>query len=173
MASRSECAPPRAKFCAAPQNPARRIPTRLRPRRRRAAEFLDEVLLDHAREFPDLPLVWRSQLHAGCGPAPLLAMPDKQYWAKYAEEHEGYNYARFADLDRVARARLTGLNRWYLDFAAMALRPDWRVGSAPGSRFPRDCMHFCAAGPLEDLVPRLFLQLLRDMQANATAAIPA
>ena len=75
-----------------------------------------------------------------------------------------------AEYDRLARARFPGRNRRFLDLGALALRPDWRAGSAPGSPFPSDCSHFCAAGPLEDLVPRLFLQLLRDLEAEARRA---
>ena len=134
------------------------------------AEFLDEVLRDHAREFPDLPLVWRSQLGSGCGSAPLRRARDAPAWKRYeAEGQSARRYPKLAGFDDIARARVKGPSLRFLDLGALALRPDWRVGSAPGSPYPVDCTHFCAAGPLEDLVPRLFLQLLRDLPAGGTA----
>jgi hypothetical protein len=74
-----------------------------------------------------------------------------------------YNYDKFDTFDRIALERFPGPNRRFLDFGAVKLRPDWRVGSMAGSAYPGDCTHFCSNGPLEDLVPRLFLQLLRDL----------
>ena len=126
--------------------------------------FLDSVIRDHDREFPNTSLVWRSQYGGGCSPTPLQPTADwEAFWANYSLTRPLYNYDKFDTFDRIAEERFPGPNRRFLDFGAVKLRPDWRVGSVPSSPYPRDCTHFCANGPLEDLVPRLFLQLLRDL----------
>ena len=117
--------------------------------------------------FPDLPLVWLSHFGASCGPSPLNITPGKEYWADYAKTRKAYSWPNFSQYHEIARARVPGPNRWFLDMGALATRVDWRVAMAPGTEFPRDCLHFCAFGPLEDLIPRLLQQALHDLPDNS------
>jgi hypothetical protein len=124
----------------------------------------------------------RPQVGAGCAwPAPLAAPPDRGFWAAYSRARPAYNYARLDAFDRAAAARFPGPGRAFLDLSPLKLRADRRVGSSPGSPYPGDCTHMCQPGPMDDLVPRLFLQLVREWpfrvagaraqdRANATAA---
>ena len=133
--------------------------------------ILDRVVAQHAAEHPDLPLVWRSQVGAGCAwPAPLEAPPDRAFWRNYSRSRRVYNYAHFEAYDRAAAARFPGPNRAYMDLSPLKLRMDRRVGSSPGSPYPGDCTHFCHPGPMDDLVPRLFLQLVREWPFRAAGA---
>ncbi len=133
-----------------------------------------QVLREHAAHFPAVQLVWRSNFGTGCGTSPLSALPANPaaFWANYSARRPLYNYHLTEGWDRIAERRFPGPNRTVLDAGALRLRPDAHVGSRPGSKYPRDCTHFCSPGPLEDLLPRLFLQLLVGLPPAGSAAPP-
>jgi hypothetical protein len=136
-------------------------------------DIIARVAAEHASALPETPLVWRSQLGAGCaGPGPLDTPPNATFWAGYRAARRAYNYHMLAAFDAVAARDFPGPNRRYWDLGPLALRLDGRVGSAPGSPYPGDCTHFCHPGPLDDLLPRLFLQLLRDELPPTTPSQP-
>jgi hypothetical protein len=131
------------------------------------ATILEQVVRDHRERLPGVSLVWQSQLGGGCAwPDPARERPDRAFWAKYARTHRLFNYGLLAAYDSMARRAFPGPNRHYLDISPIALRLDGRVGSWPGSPNPNNCLHFCHPGPLDDLIPRLYLQLLRELGAG-------
>ena len=79
-----------------------------------------------------------------------------------------YNYDRFAKWDERAARKFYGkeartANRFFLDISPLELRPDSHTGSAPGSRFPADCLHLCMPGPLHPFVAQATLRVLEAL----------
>jgi len=78
---------------------------------------------------------------------------------------DNYNWPEFAGFDEAARTRFGHPGailekRFLLDVSPLALRVD----AHPWSRTPpaaADCTHYCMPGPLDHLVPRTLLHLLR------------
>ena len=121
------------------------------------------VVREHEALLPDTRVVWRSQMGAGCfWPAPLDAPPNSTFWASYRAQRRTYNYNLLAAFDSIAARDFPGPNRRFWDLGPLALRLDGRVGSPPDSPYPGDCPPFCHPGPLDDFVPRIFLQLVQD-----------
>ena len=130
--------------------------------------IIDTVVREHDAHFPSMQLVWRSQVGAGCGPKPLDRPPTQKFWDSYTGRL--YNYRRLLSFDGIAKERFPGRNRYSMDLRPLAQRIDFRLGSEPGTLYPKDCLHFCPGGPLEDLVPRAFAQLLRNLPPPAAQA---
>ena len=106
---------------------------------------LDEVLREHNASFGHLRLAWRSQFPGGCGRA--------------EDSAAHYNYRHFKAWDRLARSRAPA----FLDLSPLYRRPDAHVGSAPGSAYSKDCLHFCQP-ILYDLVGKVFLRLIETLR---------
>ena len=130
--------------------------------------ILDKLIREHDALVPSVRLVWQSQLGGGCAwPGPARKRPNSTFWTQYARTRRLHNYDKLELFDQMARRTFPGPNRRFFDLSPIALRLDGRIGSRPGSPRPNDCAHFCHPGPLDDLVPRLYLQLLRDIVSDS------
>ena len=144
------------------------------------SRVLEGVAALHARYFPNAQLIWRTSAPAGCGPAPLSAPPDEQFWALLATQTLMWNWREQAAQDEAARdfwsVRQSGRSPTrLLDLSPLHLRPDAHVGSPrSGAPWPdpavsqreqkpaRDCLHMCHAGPLGRLAPVLLMSVLEE-----------
>lgn len=143
-------------------------------------ENFTSVLREIVQGYQQLPapkprLVWKTQHPAGCGEAPLAALPSATpgYWPQQDQAGAGgfggsYNWPSFEARDAQAKRAWEGVGRArVLDIEPLYYRVDAHV-SSPGnlglSTFhKRDCLHSCIPGPLSTLVPQLLLHLLVDM----------
>jgi hypothetical protein len=127
--------------------------------------IVDSVIAGHAQRFPRVKLIWRSQFPGGCRDRPLVRRPNRtslDTWRAFAaSEGVGFNYLNLSEWDLYARDRFFHHNQHFLDLSPLYLRPDAHVGSRV-SWASGDCLHFCQS-VISDLVPRLFLHLLRDL----------
>jgi len=92
---------------------------------------------------------------------PLAEWPTNatKFWAEYGTPHRPlYNFHLFEEWDRIAAQEVTGKNRAFMDLSPLRVRMDWHSGS--GKQEGGECLHYCAFGPLDNFLPRMFLQLL-------------
>jgi hypothetical protein len=132
--------------------------------------ILSEVVEGHLREFPQLPLIWRTNFPGGCAEQPLPRPLEGEeevlaHWRDYSSRRQIYNYDRFSAWDERAADLFAGsearaARRFLLDLSPLRLRPDAHVGSLPGSPFPDDCLHLCLPGALHPLFAQLLQRLL-------------
>jgi hypothetical protein len=110
--------------------------------------ILSEVVEGHKREFPHLPLIWRTNFPGGCAEQPLPRPLEGEeevlaHWRDYSSRRQIYNYdgwdARAADLFAGNEARAA--RRFLLDLSPLRLRPDAHVGSLPRGGGRRSVIH--------------------------------
>jgi hypothetical protein len=133
-------------------------------------EVLNQVISDHSNnlEISHVPIIWRSQFPAGCEdsstPATTLDLDSEAYWEDYAKRRPIYNYPLLKEWDHAASNAFVGGKRHYMDLWGLRGRPDGHVGSSDANGpYKDDCIHYCTPGPLDDLVPRAFFQLLAGL----------
>ena len=127
---------------------------------------LQQVIAEHNAQLPQLRLIWRSQYPGGCGLTPLTEYPDDLYWQDYLNSgREIFSYADHQAWDELALSYFsnTSANRAFLDISPLYLRPDSHVGSMPGAKYPRDCLHLCLPGPLYPFFAQVLLHVLESM----------
>jgi hypothetical protein len=127
---------------------------------------LQQVIAEHNAQLPQLRLIWRSQFPGGCRLTPLTEYPDDLYWNDYLNSgREIFSYADHRTWDELALPYFsnTSANRAFLDISPLYLRPDSHVGSMPGAKYPRDCLHLCFLGPLHPFFAEVLLIVLEKM----------
>ena len=134
---------------------------------------ISQVVAEHERFVPQISLVWRSQFPGGCEREPLAAPRSEDeeaaHWAAYLQSgREVFTYNEHRAWDALARPHFSNASagRFFLDLAPLYLRPDAHVGSAPGSPFPKDCLHLCLPGPLYPLIGQLMAAVLEECFAK-------
>jgi hypothetical protein len=127
---------------------------------------IQQVIAEHNAQLPQLRLIWRSQYPGGCGLTPLTEYPDDLYWQDYLNSgREIFSYADHRTWDELALSYFSNSskNRAFLDISPLHLRPDSHVGSMPGAKYPRDCLHLCLPGPLHPFFAQVLLHVLENM----------
>jgi hypothetical protein len=126
---------------------------------------LGQVLEEHSKtpDISGIPIIWRSQFPGGCGDAHDGDID----WDVYSTKRPVYNYPLLKQWDDHASQVFTGNNKYFIDLRALNSRSDGHVGSSvKDGPLSGDCLHYCTPGPLDDLVPRAFLQLLVDIKSR-------
>ena len=121
------------------------------------SRVLESVRDTFTGQFADTPLrlVWRTQMGATCGVAPVSTLPGNVpgFWDEPARAV--YNHALIEGFDESARVFWRGVpHASVLDLQPMWLRPDTKVG-AP------DCIHVCMPEPIL-IAARILQNLLLD-----------
>ena len=105
-------------------------------------------------------LIWRTQTSMGC--AAKAGTPITN-WSTYQwKDGRVYNYAKQEERDSFAKRLFAEHNVGIMDLEPLRYRPDAHVGVGSQSH-PNDCVHFCVPGPLNALLPALFLHALRSV----------
>eukprot|EP00746_Dinoflagellata_sp_MGD_P159694 gnl/MRDRNA2_/MRDRNA2_86747_c0_seq11.p1 gnl/MRDRNA2_/MRDRNA2_86747_c0~~gnl/MRDRNA2_/MRDRNA2_86747_c0_seq11.p1 ORF type:complete len:380 (+),score=91.65 gnl/MRDRNA2_/MRDRNA2_86747_c0_seq11:73-1212(+) len=117
--------------------------------RKKYADTLDIVAekITKRQNQPNPPtFIWKTVSGAGCGPINKIAV----------DHHDpSYTYDLFPTYDAMAREKLEPLGVKFVDLSPLYLRGDAHpVGQ-------RDCLHFCAPGPV-DIFPRVLHHVLQE-----------
>eukprot|EP00475_Leptophrys_vorax_P018922 TRINITY_DN2585_c0_g1_i1.p1 TRINITY_DN2585_c0_g1~~TRINITY_DN2585_c0_g1_i1.p1 ORF type:complete len:435 (+),score=90.22 TRINITY_DN2585_c0_g1_i1:176-1480(+) len=140
-------------------------------------EVLHEVNKDLQEEilpeFPDLRLIWRTVVPAGCQKEMLKQHPKeiRGYWDRYVSDGKpNFNYDLHHQWEQEAKKFWSQNERFQImDMDPLAFRTDAHpssnktVPSPPGTKW--DCVHMCVPGPL-DLFSRLLMNAVRDLKAE-------
>merc|ERR1711920_310943 len=91
--------------------------------------------------------LWKTISGAGCGPIGSITLPDT-----------AYSWNKFPKYDDMAGATMSSIGVPIVNVSMLYQRGDAHPGSDahPG----KDCLHFCAPGPLE-VWPRVLSHVLR------------
>ena len=105
-------------------------------------------------------LIWQTQTSMGC--AAKAGTPITN-WSTYQwKDGRVYNYAKQEERDSFAKRLFAEHNVGIMDLEPLRYRPDAHVGVGSQSHL-NDCVHFCVPGPLNALLPALFLHALRSV----------
>ena len=132
---------------------------------------LQKIATKHQMHYPRVPLIWKTQPPAGCGPTSLPAGPgrvDEENNSKRLKYLQAsYNWATLIEMDRIAQkfwAKQPGAR--VLDLTPLYYRVEAHPGS-PGAvsgttkTMAKDCMHVCD-GPLRLAAVLLLNMLITD-----------